>query len=72
MSEKLSTLERIDIIRKLLDNLVEARGREKAGYISVIDDFLNHIQDDVLIKEEMIKDLQKQYDGTHSEVTDPK
>jgi len=60
MSENMSSLERIDIIRGLLDKLVEARGREKAGYISVIDDFLNHIQEDILIKEEMLKDLQKQ------------
>ena len=60
MSENMSSLERIDIVRGLLDKLVEARGREKAGYISVIDDFLNHIQEDILIKEEMLKDLQKQ------------
>ncbi len=60
MSENMDSLNRIDIIRGLLDKLVEARGREKAGYISVIDDFLNHIQEDILVKEEMLKDFQKQ------------
>lgn len=58
----MDSLQRIEIIRSLLDNLVEARGREKAGYISVIDDFLNHIQEDIMIKEEMIKNYQKQTD----------
>ena len=59
MNEDMTTLNRIDIIRGLLDKLVEAKGREKAGYIAVIDDFLNHIQEDVLVKEEQIKDLQR-------------
>ena len=60
MPENMNSLTRIEIIRGLLDKLVEAKGREKAGYISVIDDFLNHIQEDILVKEEMLKDLQKE------------
>ena len=60
MPEDMDSLQRIEIIRGLLDSLVEARGREKAGYISIIDDFLNHIQEDIVIKNDMIKDYQKQ------------
>lgn len=63
----MDSLQRIEIIRSLLDNLVEARGREKAGYISVIDDFLNHIQEDIMIKEETIKNYQKQTDCDRAE-----
>lgn len=59
MPENMTSLKRIEIIRGLLDSLVEAKGREKAGYISIIDDFLNYINEDLLIKEETIKDLQK-------------
>ena len=60
MPENMDSLTRIEVIRGLLDKLVEAKGREKAGYIAVIDDFLNHIQEDILIKEEMLKDLQNE------------
>ena len=60
MPENMDSLTRIDVIRGLLDKLVEAKGREKAGYIAVIDDFLNHIQEDILVKEEVLKDLQKE------------
>ena len=60
MPENLTSLQRIDIIRGLLDKLVEAKGREKAGYIAVIDDFLTHIQEDILIKEEKLKDKQNE------------
>ena len=67
MNENMNSLERINIIRGLLDSLVEAKGREKAGYISIIDDFLNHIQEDILVKDEMIKDYQKQTDHGSSE-----
>ena len=59
MSENMTSVKRIEIIRGLLDRLVEAKGREKAGYISIIDDFLNYINEDILIKEETVKDLQK-------------
>lgn len=59
MPDKMDSLKRISVIRGLLDSLVEAKGREKAGYISVIDDFLNYVQEDILIKEETINDLQK-------------
>lgn len=59
MPENMTSLKRVEIIRGLLDSLVEAKGREKAGYISIIDDFLNHINEDLLIKEETVKDLQK-------------
>ena len=58
MSEEYTTLQRIDIIRGLLDKLVEAKGREKAGYIAVIDDFMNHIQQDVLVMQEKLKDAE--------------
>jgi len=58
MPEKeMSSLERIDIIRGILDNLVDAKGRAKCGYITVIDDFLNKIQDDLLVKEAQIQDF---------------
>lgn len=67
MNEDMNSLKRIEIIRGLLDSLVEAKGREKAGYISIIDDFLNHIQEDILVKDEMIKDYQKQTDRDSSE-----
>lgn len=67
MNEDMTTLNRIDIIRGLLDKLVEAKGREKAGYIAVIDDFLNHIQEDVLVKEEQIKDLQRKTETVSQE-----
>lgn len=67
MNEDMTTLNRIDIIRGLLDKLVEAKGREKAGYIAVIDDFLNHIQEDVLIKEEKIIDLQRKTETVSQE-----
>ena len=67
MNEDMNSLKRIEIIRGLLDSLVEAKGREKAGYISIIDDFLNHIQEDILVKDEMIKDYQKQTDHGSSE-----
>ena len=60
MNEDMTALNRIDIIRGLLDKLVEAKGREKAGYIAIIDDFLNHIQEEILVKEEQIKDLQNE------------
>lgn len=60
MPENMDSLTRIEVIRGLLDKLVEAKGREKAGYIAVIDDFLNHIQEDILVKEEVLKDLQKE------------
>ena len=59
MNENMTALNRIDVIRGLLDNLVEAKGREKAGYIAIIDDFLNHIQEEILVKDDQIKDLQK-------------
>jgi len=58
MPEKeMSSLERIDIIRGILDNLVDAKGRAKCGYITVIDDFINKIQDDLLVKEAQIQDF---------------
>ena len=58
MPEKeMSSLDRIDIMKGLLDKLVEAQGRAKAGYITVIDDFLNKIRDDLLVKEAQIQDL---------------
>lgn len=58
MPEKeMSSLERIDIMKGLLDKLVEAQGRAKAGYITVIDDFLNKIRDDLLVKEAQIQDF---------------
>ena len=60
MPENMTTLDRIDTIRKCLDNLVEAQGRAKAGYIYVIDDFLNRVRDDVLIMEEKLKDAKPQ------------
>lgn len=72
MPENINSLQRIEIIRGLLDSLVEARGREKAGYISIIDDFLNHIQEDILIKEEQIKDLKKQTGCESSEAAPEK
>lgn len=60
MHEKeMTSLDRIDIIKGLLDKLVEAQGRVKAGYITVIDDFLNKIRDDLLVKEAQIQDLLK-------------
>ena len=58
MNENMSSLERIDVIGGLLDKLVDAQGRLKAGYIAVIDDFLNHIKEDILIMEEKIKDYE--------------
>lgn len=58
MPEKeMTSLDRIDIMKGLLDKLVEAQGRAKAGYITVIDDFLNKIRDDLLVKEAQIQDL---------------
>lgn len=58
MPEKeMSSLERIDIIKGMLDKLVDAQGRAKAGYITVIDDFLNYIRDDLLVKEAQIQDF---------------
>lgn len=58
MPEKeMTSLDRIDVIKGLLDKLVEAQGRAKAGYITVIDDFLNKIRDDLLVKEAQIQDL---------------
>ena len=61
MSEKteFTTLERIEYIRGFLDKLADAHGREKCGYVALIDDFLNHIQEDVLIMEEQLKDYKK-------------
>lgn len=58
MPEKeMTSLDRIDVMKGLLDKLVEAQGRAKAGYITVIDDFLNKIRDDLLVKEAQIQDL---------------
>lgn len=58
MPEKeMSSLERIDIIRGILDKLVDAQGRAKCGYITVIDDFLTKIRDDLLVKEAQIQDF---------------
>ena len=57
--QEYNSLERINIIRGILDKLVDAKGREKCGYITVIDDFLNHIQEDILILEEKVRDAEQ-------------
>ena len=58
MPEKeMTSLDRIDVMKGLLDKLVEAQGRAKAGYITVIDDFLNKIRDDLLVKDAQIQDF---------------
>lgn len=50
-----TTLERIEYMRGFLDKLADAHGREKCGYVALIDDFLNHVQEDVLIMEDKLK-----------------
>ena len=61
MPEKeMSSLERINMIGTFLDNLVDAKGRAKCGYISIIDDFLNKIKDDIILKDTQIQDLLKE------------
>ena len=54
-----TTLERIEYMRGFLDKLADAHGREKCGYVALIDDFLNHVQEDVLIMEDKLKNYQK-------------
>ena len=63
MNEDMNSLQRIDVCNKMLDNLVEAQGRAKAGFIMIIDDMLQKIRDDILIKEEQLRDLQKNQNG---------
>lgn len=57
--QEYNSIQRINIIKELLDNLTEAKGRAKCGYITVIDDFLTHIQDDILILEEKVRDAER-------------
>ena len=64
MNENMSSLERIDVCYQMLDHIVEAQGRAKAGYVMIIDDMLQKIQEDILIKEEQLKDLQSNQNGT--------
>ena len=59
MPENGNAIDKINMIRSLLDKLVDAHGRAKCGYIYIIDDFLEKIASDVLIMEEQIKDLTK-------------
>jgi hypothetical protein len=56
MLEKLSTLERITTLENIVDQLVEAKGREKCGLICVAGDLLKLLRNDVLILEEKVKD----------------
>lgn len=69
MPEKMTTLERIETCRGMLDRLVDAQGRAKCGFIYAIDEFLNSIQSDVLIMEEQLKDQNIQ-NGTKIEGRD--
>lgn len=64
--ENLSSIDRIDIMRNILDNLVNADGRTKCGYIMVLDEYLNKIREDLLIKEEQIRDLNSNKSETMS------
>ena len=60
--QEMTVFERIDVMKNVLDNLVTANGRAKCGYITVLDDFLNKIQNEFMIKDSMIQDLQKEVD----------
>lgn len=48
MLENLSTLERIDAALRLLDNVVESKGRERCTQICIIGDILDSVKKDVL------------------------
>ena len=60
MLDKLTTLERISMLDNLLDQLAEAKGRERCGIICVMADAIKSIRNDVLILEEKVKDQEPQ------------
>lgn len=48
-------LDRIEMIKTMLDNVVDSSGRKKCNYICAIDEFLDRLRDDILIMEEKIQ-----------------
>lgn len=60
MPENLTTMQKIETVKNLLDKLADAHGRAKCAYIYVIDEFINGIQNDVAA-------LEKKVNGTKDE-----
>lgn len=59
MLENLSTLEKINMADNVLDQLIDAKGRNKCANICVLGELLNLLKNDVLILEEKVKDKEK-------------
>lgn len=62
--QNMTALQKIDAINAVLDKLVDAHGRAKAGYIWAITDIVENLRTDVIVMEDRIKDLQN---GSKSE-----
>ena len=56
---EMSALEKLDALRIMLDNLSNANGIEKCGYIVFAADMVNKLKEDVLIMEDKLKNYQK-------------
>ena len=61
MNENVNPLNRIEMIKTMLDKVVDSTGRMRCSYICAIDEFLDRLRDDVLIMEEKINDFEKLY-----------
>jgi hypothetical protein len=59
MFDNISTLDCITTMESILDQLVDAKGRDKCGLICVAADIAKRLRNDVLILEEKVKDKEK-------------
>lgn len=59
MNTDIAPSDRVDMIKTMLNKLVDSTGVEKCNYVCAIDDFLNRLREDVVIMEQRIQDLEE-------------
>jgi len=69
-NRKPTPMEKINICMNMLDNLVEAKGRAKCGYIYAINDFLEQLRNDFITQEQTIINLKKSVEDQNEEPED--
>lgn len=59
-TKDLSPIEKINTCQSMLDNLVEAQGRAKCGYIYIINEILETLKVQVSLMEDDLKSITNQ------------